>query len=44
MIEKIRYDNHEEEWDKCINDDERKKTAATWISQEETLDLSLIHI
>ena len=38
MVEKIRYDNHEEEWDKCINDNERKKIAATWISPENTLD------
>lgn len=27
----IIYDNHEEEWDKCINDEERKKIAETWL-------------
>ena len=38
MKENIRYDNHEEEWDRCINDSERSKVAATWLAQEETLD------
>ena len=33
----IIYDRHEEEWEKCINDEERKKVAATW-TQEGTLD------
>ena len=34
---KITYDNHEQEWDKCINDEERKKVAATWMKKG-TLD------
>ena len=38
MKENIRYDNHEEEWDRCINDSERNKVAATWLAQGETLD------
>ena len=29
----IIYDNHEEEWDKCINDEERKKIAETWLKE-----------
>lgn len=36
--ESIRYDNHEQEWDRCINDSERRKVAATWMAQEDTLD------
>jgi len=31
------YDRHEEEWEKCINDEERSKIAATWM-KEGTLD------
>jgi len=31
------YDRHEEEWEKCINDEERRKIAATWM-KEGTLD------
>lgn len=33
----IIYDNHREEWDECINNDERKKIAETWLKKE-TLD------
>lgn len=38
MKEYIRYDNHELEWDKCINDEEKSKKAQTWIRKENTLD------
>jgi len=31
------YDRHEEEWEKCINDQARRKIAATWM-KEGTLD------
>ena len=34
----IIYDKHEEEWGKCINDEEKAKVAATWMQEEETLD------
>lgn len=34
---KVIYDRHEDEWEKCITDDERRKVAATWM-QEGTLD------
>ena len=37
MKEKIKYDNHEEEWDKAITDENRKKIARTWIDQKLTL-------
>lgn len=33
----IIYDRHEEEWEKCISDEERKKVASTWM-REGTLD------
>ena len=33
----IIYDRHEEEWEKCIKDEKRSKTAATWM-KEGTLD------
>ena len=29
----IIYDNHKEEWEKCINDEERKKIAKTWLKE-----------
>jgi ubiquinone/menaquinone biosynthesis C-methylase UbiE len=38
MIEDIIYDNHEEEWDNCLNDEEANKKALTWLRQEDTLD------
>ncbi len=31
------YDRHEEEWEKCINDEKRREIAATWM-KEGTLD------
>ena len=37
-MEKIIYDRHQEEWDKCIHDEERKKVAVTWVQQNDTLD------
>lgn len=38
MKEKIKYDRHEEEWEKAINDEDRKKISLTWLDQELTLD------
>ena len=38
MIENIIYDNHEEEWDNCLNDEEANKKTLTWLRQEDTLD------
>ena len=35
---KIKYDRHEEEWEECLSDKERKKVADTWIESSETLD------
>ena len=30
-MEEIKYDRHEEEWEKCLNDKERKKVAKSWL-------------
>lgn len=38
MNENIKYDKHGEEWDKMLNDEERKKIALTWLHQDNTLD------
>lgn len=38
MNEKIKYDNHELEWEKVINDSERNKVALTWLKQSSTLN------
>ena len=38
MKEKIIYDNHEDHWDDCLNDEEANKKALTWLQQENTLD------
>ena len=36
-MEEIKYDRHEEEWEKCLNDKERKKFAKSWLKSG-TLD------
>ena len=36
-MEEIKYDRHEEEWGKCLNDKERKKFAKSWL-ESGTLD------
>mgnify|MGYP007000355496 len=28
---KIKYDRHKEEWEKCLNNKDRKKVAETWM-------------
>ena len=38
MKEQIKYDKHEEEWEKAVTDVERKKVALTWLEQNSTLD------
>ena len=38
MKEEIKYDRHEEEWEKAINDEDRKKVSLTWLDQKLTLD------
>ena len=38
MKEEIKYDKHEEEWDKALNDRDRNKVALTWLNQNSTLD------
>jgi len=38
MTEYIKYDNHEEEWEKILNVESRKKIASTWLEQNDTID------
>jgi ubiquinone/menaquinone biosynthesis C-methylase UbiE len=38
MSEYIKYDNHDNEWEKVLNDDKRKKIAATWMEQNNSMD------
>ena len=38
MSEYIKYDNHENEWEKVLNDDSRKKIAETWLNQTNSMD------
>ena len=38
MSENIKYDNHEKEWDKAINDKNYKKIALTWLRQDDSLN------
>lgn len=38
MEEEIRYDRHEDEWEKAINDEDGKRIALTWLDQELTLN------
>jgi len=38
MNEDIKYDRHEEEWEKAINDKDRKEISLTWLDQKLTLD------
>ena len=32
------YDRHDEEWEKCLSDPDRKKIAQTWLNQHDTFD------
>lgn len=34
----IKYDRSEEEWQKCLQDDSKRKSALTWLNDEDTLD------
>lgn len=34
----VKYDNHQNEWDACVNDPEKNKVAVTWIEQKDTVD------
>ena len=38
MSEYIKYDNHENEWEKVLNDGSRNKIAATWLNQTNSMD------
>ena len=38
MAEHIKYDNHEEEWEKVLNVESRKKIASTWLEKNDTID------
>ena len=38
MTEYIKYDNHEEEWEKVLNVESRKKIASTWLEQNDTIN------
>ena len=38
MSEYIKYDNHENEWEKVLNDASRKKIATTWLNQTNSMD------
>lgn len=34
----ILYDRHEDEWQKCLDDEQRHKVALTWLENADTLD------
>jgi len=34
----VKYDRHEEAWEACINDPQRRKVGMTWLDQKNTLD------
>lgn len=38
MSENIKYDNHDEEWEKVLNDENRTKIASTWLEQNNSMD------
>jgi ubiquinone/menaquinone biosynthesis C-methylase UbiE len=38
MSEEIRYDRHEEEWEKILTNESRNKIGLTWLNQHKTLD------
>jgi ubiquinone/menaquinone biosynthesis C-methylase UbiE len=38
MTEHIKYDNHEEEWEKVLNVESRKKIASTWLEKNKTIN------
>ena len=38
MKENVKYDRHEEEWEKALTDEDHKKISLTWLEQKLTLD------
>ena len=38
MTENIKYDNHEDEWEKVLNVESRKKIASTWLEKNKTIN------